>query len=74
MNKVKVEQLGANAEVYNGMTVKAGKKYYIISSSPFENSVMVFACNSKGHCKNTTDLWSGYTFAKAIEFLETNQP
>jgi hypothetical protein len=74
MKNVKVEVLGENIEVHSGITVKAGKNYYIISKSPFANEVMVFACDSKGHCSNTTDLWHGFSFEEAKGFLANNQP
>jgi hypothetical protein len=74
MNKVQVEVIGENREVYSGLTVKAGKKYYIISKSPFDEEVMIFRCDSKGHCSNTTDLWHGQSFESAKAFLSDNQP
>lgn len=74
MKKVKVEVLGENAEVYSGLTVKVGRKYYIISKSPFEEEVMIFGCDAKGHCSNTRDLWHGSSFERAKEFLSEKQP
>lgn len=71
---VKIELIGKNQEVFSGITVKAGKKYYIISKSPFGNEIMVFACDSMGHCSNKIDLWHGFTFESAKTFLSTNQP
>lgn len=74
MNNVKVETIGTNKETYSGITVKAGQKYYIISKSPMNGEVMVFRCDSKGHCSNKADIWLGTSFDDAIEFLSTNQP
>lgn len=74
MKNVKVEVLEENQEVFSGITVKAGKKHYIVSKTPFANEVMIFACDSKGHCSNTMDLWHGFSFEKAKEFLANNQP
>jgi hypothetical protein len=72
--RTRITVLGTNGEVYSGITVKAGKKYYIISKSPFEEEVMVFRCNSKGHCSNTRDIWHGSSFEQAKDFLANNQP
>lgn len=74
MRNVKIEVLGENQEVYEGLTIKAGKKHYIISKSPINEEVMIFRCNSKGHCSSMANVWKGLTFEDAKEFLANNQP
>jgi hypothetical protein len=72
--RARITVLGTNEEVLEGITVKAGKKYYIISRSPFDYEVIIFACDSKGHCSSTHGLWTGCSIQDAKDFLANNQP
>jgi len=73
MNKIKVEVIGTNQEAISGITVKAGRNYFIISKSPFNGEVMIFHCDSSGHCESMASVWLGTSFEDAKKFLSEKE-
>lgn len=72
-NKAEIEVIGENPFVYNGLTVKKGENYYIISKSPFNGEVLAFPANSKGECTSKTEIARGTTFKEVKEQIRKDK-